>query len=196
VAFIPLAFVNLGFTLFALFNHQGYVQFFMGLQTAPSPLLNILIGLGYVFITGYICCVFLTCRFLHRAARNLHTVYPSQMTTTPVSAWLWYFIPVVNFWKPYNALVEIISNTTIMTGHKSISDSRVLTWWVLFISSVFLGVTNIQLKNYAMFWIMLGFDAIAGLCAIPAAVLFIGIVKDLAKDQELLKHGGVGTVFD
>lgn len=75
--------------------------------------------------------------WFYRVYRNLPTLGANQLRFTPGWAVVWWFIPILNFWKPYQVTVEIMKSSDPAIGNtdsetrKGMRRSRlVLTWWV------------------------------------------------------------------
>lgn len=58
---------------------------------------------------------------------------PPFLENTPGWAVGWYFIPIANFWKPYAAMKEIVSASSV---REVLSAPLLPTWWTLWIVSI------------------------------------------------------------
>ncbi|MEM7328002.1 MAG: DUF4328 domain-containing protein [Pseudomonadota bacterium] len=192
IAFIPLAAFQAALSSIALYDVQAYFDLVFRYPFAST----ILIASSLIYRLVYIACIILSSWLLFRAARNLHTVAPGQLKTQPHWAWLWFFIPFANFFRPYEAVAEIDAVTRRNAGIGAGSSPQLLTWWILFIGSVFIGSTNISLPLENMFQVALILEILSGIAAIVAAILFMRITSELAQNQEHLKVAGVAHVFD
>lgn len=75
--------------------------------------------------------------WFHRAYKNLPSLGASELRFTPRWAVIWWFIPILNFWKPYQVTVEIMKSSDPIAG-KTDSEARkrmkrpnlILIWWV------------------------------------------------------------------
>lgn len=196
ILFIPLAAFEATLTAFPLVNAAGYSSFLADITANNRDVLNALIASSLVYRLVYLFCIVMTSWFLFRATRNLNTVAPDQLGTSPHFAWLWFFIPFANFYKPYQTVSDIdrVTKTTIGVGKTS--NSIIMTWWVIFIASVFIGATDIRLPFANWYKLGLALDVISGVLAIAAAILFIRVTHEIAKNQQHLGQAGVAHVFD
>ncbi|MEL6723667.1 MAG: DUF4328 domain-containing protein [Pseudomonadota bacterium] len=196
VAFIPLAAVLAAVTAYAATDIQRYWTVILQLSAEESVWITLLGGVDLVYRLSYIVCIILSSWLLFRATRNLQSVAPGRLVTTPHWAWLWFFIPVANFYKPYKAVAEIDRETRRAIGVSQQQSPLLMTWWVCFILSIFLGATNIQLPLANLTQILMVLDVISGILGIVAAVLFFRITRELSELQELLKSTSTASVFD
>lgn len=196
IAFVPLAAVQAAITAYALVDLNGYFALFSPGPMADVSLRNTIIAISIIYRLDYVFCIIVTSWFLFRAARNLNTVAPEQLGTSPHFAWLWFFIPFANFYKPYESVAAIDRVTKQTVGATKDASDLILAWWLCFISSIFIGATDVSLPIANLYQIMLAADVLSGGLAIAAAVLFIRVAQEISENQELLKHGGVAHVFD
>lgn len=196
VLFVPLATMIAGLTLYFLVDSPNYYQFLARRMEAQSWMIYSISAIELAYRLTYIYCIILSSWVLFRAARNLHTVAPGQIETKPHMAWLWFFIPFANFYKPYKAVAEIdrVTRTTIGVGRST--SPLIMTWWVLFILSILVGATNFSIPVANMFLFGLVLDLLSGVFAIIAAILFARIVGTLAEFQSHLSAAGVAQTFE
>jgi hypothetical protein len=89
-----------------------------------------------VFIVLGICFL----RWIYRAAKNLQALFGERMEFSPGMAVGWYFVPIYNLVKPYQAMREI---WRLSHGAESTREVILGLWWFLWIVSVF--ISNIAL---------------------------------------------------
>lgn len=71
-------------------------------------------------------------RWIYRANSNARALGASEMAFTPGAAVGWYFVPIANFWKPYQAMREIWRASVSPAGWKRQQVSALLPcWWLL-----------------------------------------------------------------
>jgi hypothetical protein len=140
-----------------------------------------------VFITSGV----LSLKWIHRACFNAR-VRASVMTFTPGWSVGWYFIPIGNLWKPYQAMKEIWE-TTAVQAHRALNEGGVLLgwWWTFWLVSN--AVANAALRmsfrtttidDYLLASkTMLASDVLN----IPLTLLFIQIVKNISSMQEVVR---------
>lgn len=106
----------------------------------PSDVLNMVVGLVQLLLAVFLGVTFL--RWIYRANKNLHVLSSGPMTFSPGWSVGWYFIPIANFFKPYQAMKEI---WTIAHRRAPSGDSILGWWWFLWIVSNFLGRIALKL---------------------------------------------------
>jgi hypothetical protein len=100
--------------------------------TAPalSPLdwIASLVYLSYVVVL--IAAVVLISRWIYRAHANLRAADVPGLQFTPGWAVGWYFIPIANLFKPFQAMRELWSGSLAQNdSYGQEADSRLTTWW-------------------------------------------------------------------
>ena len=79
-------------------------------------------------------------RWIYRANLNARGLGAQGMTFTPGWSVGWYFVPIANLWKPYQAMKEIWQASCNPRAWSTITEaSQVGTWWTLFLLSTILG---------------------------------------------------------
>jgi len=71
-------------------------------------------------------------RWIYRSNKNLRALSGESMVFTPGWSVGWYFIPIANLWKPYQAMKEIWD---VSHKNNSIDHAVVGWWWVLWLTS-------------------------------------------------------------
>lgn len=92
---------------------------------------------GMVALGVILPCGIVFLRWLYLASRNVHEE-TQGMRFTPGWTVGWYFVPVLNLWKPYQAMVELFraSNPDAQPGRAWQDASRpafLPLWWMLWI---------------------------------------------------------------
>lgn len=67
--------------------------------------------------------------WIHRMDSNIHALGALNLRFTPGWAVGWYFVPVANLWKPYQAMSEIWRASKNPAGWQSESAGGLLRWW-------------------------------------------------------------------
>lgn len=88
-----------------------------------SDIANAVIGLAQFPLAIFIAITFL--RWVYRANKNLHILSSIPMAFSPGWSIGWYFIPIANLFKPYQAMKEIWL-VAHRGGEKGIA---ILGWW-------------------------------------------------------------------
>lgn len=72
-----------------------------------SPLAGVVALIYLAFTLVFVICVVLVAIWIHRAHANLHDAGMESLEFTPGWAVGWYFIPIANLFKPFQAMREL-----------------------------------------------------------------------------------------
>lgn len=136
----------------------------------------------------------LALKWIHRANFNARQLGAEGMRFTPGWAVGSYFIPIVNLWKPYQAMKEIWKASSSPSNWQGAPSGALLgIWWFLWLLSTF--------ANYAVlrfFWAIgeriqdfIAANALAAVMdvlEIPLTVSFLILVKKIHKMQMVHAH--------
>jgi hypothetical protein len=107
-------------------------------ELSGLDLVNLIIGVPQLLITIVTGVVFLM--WIYRANLNARGLGAQGMTFTPGWSVGYYFVPIMNLWKPYQAMKEIWQASEHPVSWSSAKPSSLLaTWWGLWIASCILG---------------------------------------------------------
>lgn len=90
------------------------------------------IMVGLVQFTILIASAVLVLIWIHRAAFNVRQLGATGLRFKPGWCVGWYFIPIANLWKPYQAMKEIWRATSDPSNWQDEPRSALLPWWWLF----------------------------------------------------------------
>lgn len=134
----------------------------------------------------------LAATWIYRAAANMHAIRGSGMTTSPGWAVGWYFIPIANFWKPYQAMREIHGASAGRQPRQAAAATPVLRlWWLLWLSGflvpwligTYADMTARQ-GNVAGGWLLTNTGQVAGsLIGIPLNLAFALLIARIWQMQ-------------
>lgn len=122
------------------------------------------------------------------ANKNVRSLGAKDMEFTPGWAVGWYFIPIANLWKPYQAMAEIWRASSGAADWKSSEASGALAgWWIAWLAANLLGRLSFKLtmnaqaiteiKNASMV------TTAADVASIVLSVLFLEIVREVHRRQ-------------
>jgi Domain of unknown function (DUF4328) len=77
----------------------------------------------------YIGTVVVFSMWVYRASANLHALGSPGLRFTPGWAVGWYFVPIANLWKPYQAMKEIWRASKNPSNWQAEITSPLLGWW-------------------------------------------------------------------
>jgi len=126
--------------------------------------------------------------WIYRAAGNLRALDVQGLKVSPGWAVGWYFVPIANLWKPYEAMKEIWQASTRPQQWQGAAVSPVLPlWWTLWLLDVVIPwiTTGMGFHADATSKWLLGNAAlmISSLNGIPQNLLFIWLVGQIWKMQ-------------
>lgn len=100
----------------------------------PSKLDNIIGLSGYAYATIGIITIIVFAVWINRACKNAWLLDPPRIRTTPGWSVGYYFIPILNLWKPYVAMKEIRSASY---GNDHSLRGILPVWWTFWLISGF-----------------------------------------------------------
>jgi hypothetical protein len=142
----------------------------------------------FLDIAAYISSAIEVILFLlwfYRAHRNLPALEATELRFTPRWAIIWWFIPILNFWKPYQVTLEIIKSSDPSVGATDSSTRRalmrpslVLMWWVYTFIAIAIAI-GLGLGGGP-----LGFTTtVSGVSASISTMLTILVIREITKRQ-------------
>jgi hypothetical protein len=132
-------------------------------------IVHLLLGLPQLLIVLASSVAFLM--WIHRASVNARWLGAQGMTFTPGWSVGYYFIPILNFWKPYQAMKEIWRASSNPTAWPSERAPALLpVWWGLWIASSILA--------NATFWASFRADSSTGL-VISEIICLLAVIVDI-----------------
>ena len=87
------------------------------------------IALGAIWFSLYAACAVTALRWIYLANSNAHALGAEGMQFTPAWAIGWYFVPLANLWKPYQAMKEIWQASATGTDWREVKAPALLRWW-------------------------------------------------------------------
>jgi hypothetical protein len=87
------------------------------------------IALGAIWLSMYATCAVTALRWIYLANSNAHALGAERMQFTPAWAIGWYFVPLANLWKPYQAMKEVWQASTSRTDWREVKAPALLRWW-------------------------------------------------------------------
>jgi hypothetical protein len=147
-----------------------------------------LIGLlSVLFLVGLLASFVLVGRWIYRASANAHAL-SDEMTISPGWAVGWYFIPIANLFKPYQAMREIwMASHFRGNWHGEPSPSLVTGWWGLWIVVNILDNISMRVGSLDEDGALLGmtttFDLAAGVLNVALCLILITLMRRVAQAQ-------------
>ena len=96
----------------------------------------------------------ITLYWFYRANKNTH-IFGATGISSPIMAVIWWFIPILNLWKPYTVARDIWKASASYarihncTGWKELPSSNTIKlWWILGLLAVLLTVVNVAYTGF------------------------------------------------
>lgn len=146
----------------------------------------------------FIASVIAVAMWMHRAHANLHDAGFEPLNFTPGWAVGWYFIPIMNLFKPFQAMRELwTASHGVGDSYAAPAPGNLPAWWGLWIIGNILGNVSTRLSlmeaaSNMQVAIVLGIGS--SLCTIGSAWLLRGIIRDITMAQN--DHASVSGVFE
>ena len=196
IATIVIALINTG-AFFAINYQTRDVQL-------QSTVLVFLIIAALILIIEIVALI-MTLYWFYRANKNIH-VFGAKEVSSPIMAVVWWFIPILDLWKPHSVAQQIwkASNPQIILSNgiewkNSPSSNVIIIWWVLFLLSIFIGIAgeffippeseqllynNTYTEQSMPFYEGL-LNIVSTILAIVSTFFFIRIIRQISTWQEI-----------
>jgi len=105
--------------------------------------------LGGIYTLVFFATAIIFLRWTYLANKNARALGASDMQHSPGWSVAWYFIPILCFWKPYQALKEIFKASHpdyLDDWNKAPRPSIMPLWWALWIVATFVGQAILRLS--------------------------------------------------
>ena len=120
----------------------------------PPPLPPWTVAIFILQALSSLTLLVLFCIWVHRASSNAWNLTPDSMHFSPGWAVGWFFIPIANFYKPYQALREIWISSR--PSSETVPPKFLLTWWIIFLlSEISINFQNPTLTESRARWLIL-----------------------------------------
>jgi hypothetical protein len=154
---------------------------------ADSEGLGLLALVSIGALVMVIVCIILVGCWTYRASANAHS-FSDEMTISPGWAVGWYFVPIANLFKPYQAMREIwMASHFRGNWHDEPTPPLLIAWWALWIITNILGNISLQLTMLGSTGQSLAATAlingVIGLAKVPLSLILITIMRQIARAQ-------------
>jgi len=172
---------------------QGTLDFVAG----TGPLIDAFALVYVAYSVLFIASVVAVCMWIHRAHANLHEAGVDGLEYTPGWAVGWFFIPIANLFKPYQAMRELWNASH--GAHDSFDPSApglLKLWWAAWLIGNI--CENISTRIYLMsenpdMFVANAFGVTGSVLTIVAALLLLAIVRGVYRAQRA--GNAASTVF-
>lgn len=148
---------------------------------------------GYIIISllqtgSFLLSVILVAMWIHRSHANLANARIDGLEFSPGWAVGWYFVPVANLFKPFQAMRELW-NVSMMQDDAFASDApdQVKWWWGTWIVGNILGNISMRIAlsgGVSMLSTGALIGALSSALLIASAWLLIGLIRNISEAQE------------
>jgi len=160
-----------------------------------------LVGVGLLQLVVYLTTVVLFCCWIYRANANARALGARGMENTPGWAVGWWFIPILNLWKPFVATREVFFASNPDRGptdwKRGSTPAFLGLWWAAWLGSGVVGQIDSKMAMsespqiaHASSWTGIA----TGLLSIVAAALVIRIIRRIDQRQLVKAAEGAHTV--
>lgn len=149
IAVLAIIFQFIEYQLLSAFQEGHYAS--LAKAYADGELaINILQIIGIASLLAFVASALLILPWIYRANANARQLNAQKMHYTPAWSIAYYFIPVFNLWKPYQAMKEIwLASKNSIDGHFSKASPILPLWWTLWLVSNLLGQSIFRLSASA-----------------------------------------------
>lgn len=142
----------------------------------------------------FILCAILVCRWIYVASANAHALTPGELEIGPGWAVGWFFIPIANLFKPYQAMKETWRASHNVAGLLEEGESPLVHWWWgLWIACSVAGWVTLQMGglSYEPLDGYYYFDLLACLLNLALCLVLIRLMQRLVHAQQVARQGGI-----
>ncbi|WP_420138567.1 DUF4328 domain-containing protein [Sphingomonas sp.] len=176
--------------LLLLYGILDYLQNVMRVPSLNETAVGLPEIVGLLSFFCMLICLIVIGMWIYRASANAHTIAP-DLTIKAGWAVGWYFIPVANLFKPFQAMKEIwLASRFGLNWQSQEAPGRLTAWWALWLFFSFAGNASGQLASR-----MAGPSAVLnllqGVVAVPLSFILIQLMRDIAANQDATRNQGV-----
>ncbi len=147
--------------------------------------------MAILYLAAFIVTGITFLRWIHRTNSNCHGFGAQGMKFTPGWSIGYYFIPIINLYKPYQAMKEIWKVSTNPDNWQNESGSAILGWWwTLWLISNFLGQAvfrmSMQANTISSLQASTTVSIISGIFDIPMYLVAVSLISAIFTKQERL----------
>lgn len=191
IAILSIIFSFLEYRLLA--DYQA--GFYASLQAAFDDgdiTIQLLQSTGIASLIAFIASAILILQWIYRANYNVHQFGAQNLSYTPAWSIAYYFIPVFNLWKPYQAMKQIWLASQNPQQWSAGKTSAVLpVWWALWLASNILNQSIFRLsadaKELAELMNLNMLSQISNVLDIALAIVTLALVSGICQMQSSRK---------
>jgi hypothetical protein len=168
--------------------YGGSLAYFWATEPELDPSMATVPALSAIgAFLSLLICVIVVGRWIYRASANAHAI-SDEMTISPGWAVGSYFIPILNLFRPYQAMREIwLASHFRGNWHAESSPGLLIVWWSLWIGTAILGNVTLQLSFSTGLDqpvdLVIILELIGALLNLPLCLALIAIMRRIAQAQ-------------
>lgn len=150
--------------------------------------------IGILFLIVFILSVVAYGRFQYRAMKNLHALGAAGVVTSPGWSVGYFFVPIVNLWKPFGAVCQIWRGTFDPENGAARVPAIIGWWWAFWLITNFIdnasfrltlksGAFGDEIMGIDAYMAALAFDIASSIFAIVAAILVLNFFRQVFDEQ-------------
>ncbi len=191
--------LSLGMSLIAMISTVMEMQFFRAMEagqygygaelTAAAESNDLRQSIiGFTQVAVYTLAVIFVARWIYFSSKNVRLLGARHLTIRPGWAVGWYFVPIANLWKPYQAMKEIWqASADPLDWQRQGRSSLLPIWWALWLITGFIeqGATRLVLRAETVDdWMRFDMIVIAAeTLHIVLSVVFVMLIAEIARLQ-------------
>jgi hypothetical protein len=159
---------------------------------AAKSTFGLLINSGAVASLSFIVTTVIYFLFVYRATKNLHASHAAGVTISPAWVVIWHFIPIANYWMPFQAMREIWKGSHDPRRAKKRTPGSMIAWWafrILAAAFTFFSVRALieggSAANRGVFASGLFLQSLSILAHIGSAFFLADVVQRITKAQDV-----------
>ncbi len=150
---------------------------------------------GGIYTIAFVVSVVAFSKFFYRAMNNLHVVGAAHVVTSPFKTIGYYFVPILNLWKPLGAINQIWRGSHNPGGGDSETPPMIGWWWALWVTTgifgnisiryqVRAGVFGPEITDINILIDSISIDILSAVPGIASAMLVLRFAEHIVNAQE------------
>ncbi|MEK0336566.1 MAG: DUF4328 domain-containing protein [Nitrosopumilus sp.] len=152
--------------------------------------------IGLLYLVAFVVTGIAFLKWIYRANSNCRGFDAQGMEFTPGWSIGWYFIPIANLWKPYQAMKEIWKVSKNPSNWQNETGSPLLGWWwALWLLSGFFGQLILRMSlradTVSSLQASTTVSIISGIIDVPLYIIAVSLISAIIAKQENLVRKNV-----
>lgn len=156
---------------------------------------------GFAYLAVLILCFIFVGRWIYFSSKNLRAFGAAGLTIRPGWAVGWYFIPIANLWKPYQAMKEIWqASTDPLDWGRQETPGLLPAWWAIWLISNVADQASFRLldnaSTIAEFKMAATVSIASGGLNVALCAVFVTLISRISRLQiQAMEHKSTLAVF-